>query len=176
MAITKIQSESLNLSDTYDFTGTVTGAGGVNTPAFVAKLSANMTDQTADTTIKIQYDTKVFDTDNAYDNTTNYRFTVPSGKGGKYTVFQHQHFRDQGQNDPIRYMTARLYKNGSFFTEFQRAHSSTTLDGALSNYCTWNIVMDLSAGDYLEWYAKVIPYNFKIQEEGSYIGAYKIIT
>ena len=27
MAITKIQSESLNLSDTYDFTGTVTGAG-----------------------------------------------------------------------------------------------------------------------------------------------------
>ena len=27
MAITKIQSESLNLSDNYDFTGTVTGAG-----------------------------------------------------------------------------------------------------------------------------------------------------
>ena len=34
MAITKIQSESLNLADTYAFTGTVTGAGGVNTPAF----------------------------------------------------------------------------------------------------------------------------------------------
>jgi hypothetical protein len=30
MAITKIQSESLNLSDNYDFTGTVTGAGGDN--------------------------------------------------------------------------------------------------------------------------------------------------
>ena len=29
MAITKIQSESLNLADTYDFTGTVTGAGGI---------------------------------------------------------------------------------------------------------------------------------------------------
>ncbi len=28
MAITKIQSESLNLADTYAFTGTVTGAGG----------------------------------------------------------------------------------------------------------------------------------------------------
>jgi hypothetical protein len=36
MAITKIQSESLNLADTYDFTGTVTGAGGVNTPNFFA--------------------------------------------------------------------------------------------------------------------------------------------
>ena len=40
MAITKIQSESLNLADTYDFTGTVTGAGGTNTPAFHAFLSS----------------------------------------------------------------------------------------------------------------------------------------
>jgi len=40
MAITKIQSESLNLSDNYDFTGTVTGAGGVNTPAFRGYLSS----------------------------------------------------------------------------------------------------------------------------------------
>ena len=29
MAITKIQSESLNLADNYDFTGSVTGAGGI---------------------------------------------------------------------------------------------------------------------------------------------------
>ena len=29
MAITKIQSESMNLADTYAFTGTVTGAGGI---------------------------------------------------------------------------------------------------------------------------------------------------
>jgi hypothetical protein len=28
MAITKIQSESLNLADDYTFTGTITGAGG----------------------------------------------------------------------------------------------------------------------------------------------------
>ena len=41
MAITKIQSESLNLADTYAFTGTVTGAGGANTPAFQAYKSAN---------------------------------------------------------------------------------------------------------------------------------------
>jgi len=34
MAITKIQSESLNLADTYDFTGTVTGAGGLTNAAY----------------------------------------------------------------------------------------------------------------------------------------------
>ena len=36
MAITKIQSESLNLADDFAFTGTITGAGGVNTPYFYA--------------------------------------------------------------------------------------------------------------------------------------------
>ena len=40
MAITKIQSESLNLSDTYDFTGTVTGAGGI-TQADVWRINSD---------------------------------------------------------------------------------------------------------------------------------------
>ena len=43
MAITKIQSESMNLADTYAFTGTVTGASGVNTPAFYATMSGDQT-------------------------------------------------------------------------------------------------------------------------------------
>ena len=34
MAIDKIQSESINLADNFAFTGTVTGAGGDNKPAF----------------------------------------------------------------------------------------------------------------------------------------------
>ncbi len=34
MALTKIESEGLLLSDNFAFTGTVTGAGGANTPAF----------------------------------------------------------------------------------------------------------------------------------------------
>jgi hypothetical protein len=44
MAITKIQSESLNLADTYAFTGTVTGAGEANTP--LVALKGNGSDQT----------------------------------------------------------------------------------------------------------------------------------
>jgi hypothetical protein len=41
MAITKIQSESLNLADTYDFTGTVTGAGGGITQADMWRYTGN---------------------------------------------------------------------------------------------------------------------------------------
>jgi|21_taG_2_1085346.scaffolds.fasta_scaffold30360_3 hypothetical protein len=43
MAITKIQSESLNLADTYDFTGTVTGAGGGITQADIWRANASLT-------------------------------------------------------------------------------------------------------------------------------------
>ena len=37
----KIQSESMNLADTYNFTGDVTGAGGTNTPHFEAYRSGS---------------------------------------------------------------------------------------------------------------------------------------
>ena len=37
---------------------------------------------------KVDFDTEDFDTDGAYD-TSNQRFTVPSGKAGKYFVHIH---------------------------------------------------------------------------------------
>ena len=83
MAITKIQSESMNLADTYAFTGTVTGAGGTNTPNFFLTASASHDISNTTTTI-IQYNTVVYDTDSA---TGSNGFTVPSGKGGKYYFF-----------------------------------------------------------------------------------------
>ena len=51
MAIDKIQSESINLADTFAFTGTVTGAGGVNTP--IVYVLANAASLTNNTTQKI---------------------------------------------------------------------------------------------------------------------------
>ena len=70
MAITKIQSESLNLADTYDFTGTVTGAGGVNTPAFLAKINSatSLSDNVA---TKVEMGTEVFDVGGCYNNTSS---------------------------------------------------------------------------------------------------------
>jgi hypothetical protein len=60
MAITKIQSESLNLSDNYDFTGTVTGAGGVNTPAFLAFRSGANQTISASTETVVQFNSENF--------------------------------------------------------------------------------------------------------------------
>jgi len=106
MAITKIQSESLNLADTYDFTGTVTGAGGTNTPAFHAHASGTQTISNGVAT-KLQYGTETFDTDNCYD-TTNYRF-IPN-VAGKY------YFKAQARTTTTVDFTTiwmQIYKNGS---------------------------------------------------------------
>jgi hypothetical protein len=84
MAITKIQSESLNLSDNYDFTGTVTGAGGNMKPAFYSTSSGNQS-TTTNTWTKVAINSEIFDTDNTYDATTNYRFTPTTA--GKYFIF-----------------------------------------------------------------------------------------
>ena len=83
MAIDKIQSESINLADNFAFTGTVTGAGGVNTPAFQGYYSSSYQTVSDNTDTKLTIDTEEFDTDSAIDTST-YRFTVPSGKAGKY--------------------------------------------------------------------------------------------
>jgi len=57
---------------------------GSMTPAFSVRLSGNQTIADSVTT-KIQFNTEILDSDSAF-NTTNYEFTVPSGKAGKYFI------------------------------------------------------------------------------------------
>ena len=146
MAITKIQSESLNLADTYDFTGTVTGAGGVNTPNFAARMATSQSLLNGATT-KMQFDTEFFDTDSAYDNSTNYRFTVPSGQAGKYFINAKITFNDVASDDAAQII--RLYKNGS-----QVAIGVRRTVGPNGRDATVNVaqLLDLSVSDYIEIY------------------------
>ena len=66
--------------------GSITIPSGVtlknNTPAFMAYQSAASTTISSSTETKVQFNTEVFDTDNTFDNSTNYRFTP--GVAGKY--------------------------------------------------------------------------------------------
>ena len=84
MAITKIQSESLNLADTYAFTGTVTGAGEPNTPTWIVERTSNLSiNQSAET--QVVFNGEIVDSASAYDTSTGY-FTCPSGQAGTYWV------------------------------------------------------------------------------------------
>ena len=172
MAIDKIQSESINLADNFAFTGTVSGAGGANTPAFHATLSSIQ--QTSDATAtKIQFNSESFDTNNAYDNSTNYRFTPQVA--GKYFIYTSISGRSDGTGQLTNVRTS-LYKNGSeliqaYGTDFRNSSGYQTL-----NYMGAIIEMNGSS-DYIEYFARIDHTggtNGGV-DSGSYAGAYKII-
>jgi len=147
MAITKLQSESLNLADDFTFTGTVAGAGGANTPAFRVIGSGGQVLSDA-TRTKVIYDTVTFDTNSAFD-TSNYRFVVPSGHAGKYNFYSR--FRYGGTN--CSEIGLYFYKNGVEVSNqyYYSGSLSTNLYSSL-NYYTYVMAYSgiLSVGDYIE--------------------------
>ena len=84
-------------------------AGGTNTPSFGAYLAANQT-YSNDTWTKITMNTEEWDTDSAFDHSTNYRFTVPAGKAGKYSFSVTTTFDDTGGGQAVRHGWLALYK------------------------------------------------------------------
>jgi len=126
--------------------GTATGFGGDNTPAWQVYLSSSQ-DPADDTFVKLTCDSSVYDTDSGYDGTTNYRYTIPTGEGGKYFIYaQIAMHSTSGTGNVMVQGYLQIRKNGTTVLEHQfypNNYGKTyapNLSGAL----------DLSAGDYLE--------------------------
>jgi hypothetical protein len=117
-----------------------------NVPSFDAQLSSNQS-LSNDTWTKAQLSNEIYDTNNAFDSSTNYRFTVPTGLGGKY-LFQYCALIAD-INDAKR-GEARFYKNGSAYS-YGRNNNMSSGTGA-SLYCTGSAIILMNAGDYLELY------------------------
>ena len=62
---------------------TQTGVGGDNTPSFLVYSNSGTT-VANDANVLIAFQDEQWDTDSAFDSSTNYRFTCPSGEAGKY--------------------------------------------------------------------------------------------
>ena len=139
--------------DTTNIVGTLqnngAAVGGDNTPSFKAHLASNQTISN-DTFTKAALATEVWDTDSAWD-TSNYRFTVPSGEGGKYVFTARFLFYNLANEDRFE---ARFYKNGSGLggSTFRETGSTSSASQQVDNSST--IVVNLSAGDYIELYVK----------------------
>jgi hypothetical protein len=121
--------------------GTDTGFGGVNTPAFVAYIDANQSLSNA-TATKLTFTSESIDTDGAFADS---KFTVPSGKAGKY--FFHGKFRASSFTGSLN---LDIFKNGSN----AGIHFRTENQSAGNNFGTCAIfaILDLVAGDYIEIY------------------------
>ena len=174
-----IQDGTIQTADISDGAVTLvktTGVGGTNTPAFEAVLSANqiINDNATD---KVLANTEVLDTDNCYDNSTNYRFTPTVA--GKYFVFARILIDDEA--GAMRQLICLLFKNGSELVRanlnFDESSSSEGEGGSV----TINTIVDMNgSSDYLELFAELDSNdggsaNIQGGNRRSAFGAFKLI-
>ena len=128
--------------DTFKLTDGITVSGaGANTPAFSVGLSGNQ-DISNNTTTKITWDSEVYDTDNAF---ASNKFTVPTGKGGKY-LFEMVIEIEYG-NGAGEYGELKLRVNGSDSKVVTRAVSG---NASVAQSIVLVATVNLSASDYVE--------------------------
>jgi hypothetical protein len=145
MAITKIQSESLNLADTYAFTGTVTGAGESNTPYFSALKTSNQTLSDAASATKITFDSVSTESTSGVFDLSNNKFTATVA--GKYcfqlkaTVFD--------TANALKRVDCYIYKNGS---QNRKEIFFDNSGGIREVVLTATWIEDVAVNDYYEMY------------------------
>jgi len=149
IANSKLANSSITLN------GSAVSLGGSatvdNSPNFLAYRSSSDQSISNDTYTKVQFNSESYDTDNAYDNSSNYRFTVPSGKGGKYSLYANVWMRGTDVN-MMNYYFLAFYKNGSNVWE---QHSNFMNNDLRSFGANMSLTLNLSAGDYIEVYGKI---------------------
>lgn len=151
MALSKIQAESLNLADTYAFTGAVTAStiGVPNTPIVSARKGSNQTLSRSAFTKITGFTSSEFDSDNAWDGS---KFTVPAGKGGRYLISCHLTFYYGSAGNDGEHAMAIIYINGTGKQYFFRISMDNGGRHMSEVGGTGALIYDLSAGDYVEFY------------------------
>ena len=133
--------------------GNITIGSGVtllsNVPAFEVWLSANQ-DISDNTATKVQFDEEVFDTNNCYDNSTNYRFTPTVA--GKYHVYSRVQM-DSNAASNFQQGFLKIYKNGSQYSSVQMNMNANQPENIMLN--TFSTVDMNGSSDYLEMFGTI---------------------
>ena len=141
-------------------------------PFFEAYLSSNQTISGSTYTLT-EFDTEVFDTDNAYDNSTNYRFTPQVA--GKYFVYAN--IQAIGSADTVRDGLIVIQKNGANYRESRFNPQNGAPESELHLHAVATISMNGSS-DYISvnGYINVSSGTpqFSSDIKGTYFGAYRI--
>jgi hypothetical protein len=150
LKVNTIQDKGGNAIISSDGSGNLTQSFASNTPAFKVYLtSAQSISQSSFT--KVQFNTTSGNNNTGWNvesgfDTTNYRFTCPSGKSGKY--YFSVSLLIEYANVLNEYGIIRWYKNGSEYANFRQGMNS----GGLEYSFTSNTIIDLSDSDYVEVY------------------------
>ena len=147
-----------------------------NVPAFFAQLSADQSVTDA-TSTKAQIDQVIFDSNNCYDNTTNYRFTpTVAGKYFIYGTIQ----ANGSANSALDFVMSIIAKNGTNIS--QNLIDNRDNRGGTSSASYTSVITDLNGTtDYIELFGI---HNVSSGNAGfdgnsttarTYLGAYRII-
>ena len=143
-------------------------------PAFEAYLSSDQSISDA-TNAKVQFDTEVLDTDNCYDNSTNYRFTPTVA--GKYFIYTNIRCSSSSSSQ-LRNIFNHIYKNGS-------SYKATKFDPKDDQFNQINIpnsaIIDMNgSSDYIEIFGYIDVTSstpgFDTGTKATFFGAYRIGT
>jgi hypothetical protein len=130
---------------------TLNNAALKNTPAFNVRMNT-LQSISHETDTLVAFDTEIYDTDSAFDNTaSNYKFTVPSGKAGKYYFFASTNL-DAVSAANLQNCQMYFYKNGSVQHKISTNFNSNDIK---AYQATLSTTFDLSAGDYVQVYARI---------------------
>ena len=122
------------------------------TPAFAMRGSGSNQTVTDNTFTKAELNVADIDTDSACDTSTNYRFTVPSGKAGNYFICASLNAYTSTNDQQV--FDGLIYKNGSSIASNLLQYSNSANQGRHTMY-SQAIVVDLAASDYIELYGRI---------------------
>ncbi len=130
--------------------GTATGFGTSNTPAFSAIKTSSQT-ISHNVATKVTFDTELYDSDSAFSSD---RFTVPSGKAGKYMIGS---LAKPNASGDLSEHVVYLYVNGAYNTSNKSVYAQFNKNNQTTYtlYTQFNLVLDLAAGDYCEVYSSI---------------------
>ena len=143
MALSKIQAESMNLADTYAFSGTVSGTSVAGSAAFAARIASSAWAVIGNGAIVPFNNVSTgnsFDTDSVF-NTSTYKFTAPAT--GVYTFWFSIYTSQNDSSNSFAFL-----KNSSIIdlqdsVNNLATYAASTDDNTLSFTC----VLPLASGD-----------------------------
>ena len=143
-------------------------------PAFSACTNTATTAFSSGTNQKVVLDRELFDSNGAFDSSTNYRFTVPAGEGGKYLISAGITFLWGSGAFNIQSM---IFKGGVEAGSVQFvAGASWTTNQTLCG--AW--MLDLAATNYIELFGYItgggtLQYNGNATAQRTWMSGFKLL-
>jgi len=157
--------------------GTATGFGGANTPYFFVRKSANQGVSSGAIT-KVVLDVEDLDSANAFDSSTNYRYTPQTS--GKYFFFACG--RGYANSGTLNYVNVMIRKNGTagVGNSFVNSGTEQYTSPGNSDTASPSVILTMNgSSDYVEMYMQVggTSPNISYESNGNqtFFGGYKII-